>query len=491
MSWVQVQKVKVGSTIHYGGKEYEVKRNDFKDLSVQASDLPFPQSLKAIVEGRGDDFDGYNHEFFVTSQPQAVIPSVHASSTRAILEAKFAVRKQTIAEQLQDRFKSVPTCQGIPVTSTLKVSPSGLFPVPASKSDVDVLRQQLSSVAARANEAHYRIDSLEDDEDEDEDSYDEDQYDSYENSSSEEVDALRERVAKLEHGAIQSKLNSTQPQSNGGRFGMNLKGILGSFTGLFGKVSGQFALSPAGIAVRSNPNSPVSSWVAYDAKTGQLTDVQNMTFDLDVPAFRLPVDASAIAVGDIVVNDGKYQYVVEQNDDYVITICPSTRTRGSVLPVKNLLLQKSFYTVVKVIDFTNAGATATGGFNPLLLMAMDKGEGGKKDILPFLLMSGGLGGANGSTAGIDPMMLMMLGDNTDDLLPLLLLQQGGIAGGNAMQGILPLLLMGDKGGSGGGMKDILLMQALAGNGGGLGNLFGGAGQQTVAAPKATKAPEEE
>jgi hypothetical protein len=487
MSWTQVKDVKKGSVISYGDKKFNVVRNDLGDLQVQASDKPFPQSLKAIALGRGDDFNGMRHEVYVHSQPLTPLNPITISaqpssgSVRASLEQRFAAPKApSLKDSIEQRFARADHSHSVGLShGVLNVGSSVLFqssPV-ATQNDLDSLRRQLAELRSNVSHAEDRIDELE------EDDFDDSDDDGELEAAQERIAELEDRIAKLEHGAIQSKLNSVQNQkTNGGNNNMNIKNILGNFTGLFGKVEGQFALSPVGVAVRSNPNSPASGWVVYNKATGELTDVQNMTFDFSVPAFRLPVQADQVAVGDVVVNDGKYQYVVEVNDDYVTTICPSARSRSSVLPVKNMMLQKAFYTVVKVIDFTDANATQAGGFNPMLLMAMDKGN--KSDILPFILMGGGLG--NG--AGIDPMTLMLLGDNTDDLLPLLLMQQSGVAGGNALQGILPLLLLsGDKGGSGGGMKDILLMQALAGGQGGspFGNLFGGAQAtaQTVAAPK--------
>jgi hypothetical protein len=486
MSWTQVKDVKKGSVIAYGDANYTVVRNDFGDLLVQASDKPFPQSLKAIADGRDDDFNGMRHEVYVQSGPVAPlhVGTINAQPSsggdiRASLEQRFATPKApSLKDSIEQRFARADHSQSIGFSTNTPVRSLNVQgSVVATQNDLASLRQQLSELRSSINDTNDRVEELEYEE---EDDFDHDFADS---DAAQRIVELEDRLAKLEHGAIQSKLNSVQKQSNGGNNNMNIKNILGNFTGLFGKVEGQFALSPVGVAVRSNPNSPASGWVVYNKATGELTDVQNMTFDFSVPAFRLPVQADQVAVGDVVVNDGKYQYVVEVNDDYVTTICPSARSRSSVLPVKNMMLQKAFYTVVKVIDFTDANATQAGGFNPMLLMAMDKGN--KSDILPFILMGGGLG--NG--AGIDPMTLMLLGDNTDDLLPLLLMQQSGVAGGNALQGILPLLLLsGDKGGSGGGMKDILLMQALAGGQGGspFGNLFGGAPQataQTVAAPK--------
>merc|ERR1711981_985897 len=72
-----------------------------------------------------------------------------------------------------------------------------------------------------------------------------------------------------------------------------------------------------------------------------------------------------------------------------------------------------------------------------------------KDLLPLMMMSGGMGGAGGA-GGMDPMMMMlMLGDDSSssssssmkDLLPLMMMSggMGGTAG--AQGGMNPLLMM--------------------------------------------------
>jgi hypothetical protein len=78
-----------------------------------------------------------------------------------------------------------------------------------------------------------------------------------------------------------------------------------------------------------------------------------------------------------------------------------------------------------------------------------------------MALTGGFGGGNAGE--FNPMMLAMLGDNVDELLPLFLMQQGGATGGKDLQSLLPLLLLGDKGGK---SKDLLPLLAMSGGLGG-------------------------
>lgn len=268
-----------------------------------------------------------------------------------------------------------------------------------------------------------------------------------------------------------------------------MKNLLAGVKGQFGKVENVFAFSPVtgGLAVKTSNG----QFVAF--QDGQLVDVAGLTLDFKVPAFKLPVNASEVKAGDVVQNGAEYLYVTAVADGYVEAVSPARREKVSVLPTTNLLFGKPFFTVVRTID--GAGA----GFDPTMLMLMSDG-GSKEDLLPFLLMSGGLNGQQGQ---MNPMMLMALQDSTDDLLPLLLMQQGGAlgegfnplmmlamggdkggklndllplmmmqqggaAGAGAMNPMMMMMLMGDS--KGGDMKDLMMMQALGGGNGF--NLFG-------------------
>ena len=229
---------------------------------------------------------------------------------------------------------------------------------------------------------------------------------------------------------LQKQFNeSLKQQKTGGN--NTMKKLLGNAFN-FGKVEGKFAFSPitGGLALRKGIS---EDFIAYNKETKELTDVSGLTLKFNVPAFKLPVAAAQVVVGDIIIHNGEFVYVTKKADGYLEVINPEKGANASVIPTKNAILNATFYTVVKTLD-----AAGEGGFNPLLLMALDKGSD-KKDLLPLLLMSGGLGNA-GIPGAIDPTLLMLLGDDVDDLLPLVLMQQGGATGA----GFNPLmfLLMG-------------------------------------------------
>lgn len=272
----------------------------------------------------------------------------------------------------------------------------------------------------------------------------------------------RKLAAKKNESNVQAQLNQKLNQKSGGNGTM--KNVLGAIKNQFGKVEGKFAFSivTGGLALRKGIS---QEYVAYDKASKGLTDVSGLTLKFDVPAFKLPVAADQVAVGDLVIHNAEYVYVTKKVDGYLEVLNPEKGVRGSVVPTKNAILGAAFYTVVKTLD-----AAGDGGFNPMLLMAL--GDGNKDELVKIMALTGGFGGG-AQNGAIDPMMMMLLGDNLDDILPFVLMQQGGALGGNAAQGglqaILPLLLMGDKGGK---SKDLLPFLAMTG---GLGGAQGQAG----------------
>jgi hypothetical protein len=558
MSWKKVSDIVKDSLIDLRGVEYKVIENKHSDLLVaKVSNPAFVLSLETLIDiVQNDDWEGSAHEIYVKSEPKPQIPQYTAARKPGVqedfvhseIQSRFAAKGPSLEDQLKAATAGTTPERKVFATAVAGPSLEDQLRAARTESGISEVRSQLAGVGVQAasaaqgvarvdqavekvaklnSERHYNVQGQM--------SRVEGSVRNVQNQATElswhvqsvqdDVENVVERVSSLEHQALEARINqdlNTQKSAKAqGGNSMSIKKLLGNFTGLFGKVEGQFAYSPAGLAVRKNPNEYGSNWIVYDAKTRSLTDVQDLVLDFNIPAFQLPVTEDAVNEGDIILNNGKFQYVVEINDGYVKTISPSDSSYSSVIPTRNQFLNKTFYTTVKTLSLAGEG-----GFDPMLLMAMNKG-GDKQDLLPFLLMSGGLGG-NGAaaTGGIDPMMLALIGDNTEDLLPFLLLQQGGVAdkginplmlllmtdkGGDSKDSLLPLLLMGgglggaggaqaggiqsmlpfllmsgDKGGDS-GIKDILMMQALGG-GAGFGNLFGGtapaATPVTPAAPAA-------
>lgn len=197
----------------------------------------------------------------------------------------------------------------------------------------------------------------------------------------------------------------------------------------FGPVSGsQFRMSPYGLAVRTQAN----GWVAFNAASGELMDVDVINFDLSKMIYKMPVAQSAIAAGDILIHGGKPVFVRKADTDngIVNVIDYSTASVMDILPVKSPFGFNFFTKVVCFVDMNGASAASPdnpfGGLLPFLMM----GEG--KDFDPMMLM---FMGGNMNFASNPMMMYFMLnsdGKDNSNLLPLfLMMNSGNMPSGNA------------------------------------------------------------
>ena len=194
---------------------------------------------------------------------------------------------------------------------------------------------------------------------------------------------------------------------------MNMKNIFGQF----GPVTdGTIALSIKGMAVRN----PSGKYVAYDADTEEMYDVDILHFDVKTPIFfKIPVAITAIEFGDIIVhNDSHYCYVIDGDGKQFTVIDITTSEQRVILPQKSPF---GFNFVTKVISLMNPGTTADkdNPFGNIMPMMMLAGNLDSKDMLPFLLM--GQGGIDFQKNPLLMYFLMKDGGVSNDFLPFLLM----------------------------------------------------------------------
>lgn len=186
----------------------------------------------------------------------------------------------------------------------------------------------------------------------------------------------------------------------------------------FGPVSGNAVrMSMYGLAVKNKSG----TWVSYDAKSGDVMDVDVFNFDGAKFLYKMPVAIKDISVGDVIVHHNAPMFVVGVPADgkAVIAVDPIAGER------KEIMLTKSpfgFNFVTKVINFLgdtlSGGASAENPFGNLGLMMMLSEDGnGVKDMLPLMLMANG-----GSVDMSNPLMLYALmgsDGKMGDMLPFL------------------------------------------------------------------------
>jgi hypothetical protein len=188
----------------------------------------------------------------------------------------------------------------------------------------------------------------------------------------------------------------------------------------FGPVNGSMVrMSLYGLAVKNK----AGTWVSYDAKAGDIMDVDILNFDGAKFLYKMPVATKDIAIGDVVIHNGIPMFVIAiaVNGAYITAVDPINGER------KDIMLPKSpfgFNFATKVVNFLgnlNAGADASNPFGNLGLMLMLNDNKDMGDLLPLMLMTG--------NSGLDmsnPLMLYALMGNdsksgNDNILPMLMM----------------------------------------------------------------------
>lgn len=220
-----------------------------------------------------------------------------------------------------------------------------------------------------------------------------------------EFDALSDKVQ-----AIVDKYNNNDEKENS---------IMKGFNFDFGPMNGNVVrMSIYGLAVKNK----TGSWVAYDAKNGEIMDVDVFNFDGSKFMYRMPVAINDVAVGDVIVHMSVPMFIVGKSEDgkAVYAVDPVAGER------KEIMLTKSpfgFNFVTKVVNFLgNAfNADAANPFGNLgLMMMLSEDNKGMSDMLPFMLMANG---ANGFDMSNPMVMYMMCKDGAGDL-PMMLALSG-------------------------------------------------------------------
>lgn len=188
----------------------------------------------------------------------------------------------------------------------------------------------------------------------------------------------------------------------------------------FGPVnSAQFRMSPYGIAVSTNAN----GWVSYNAKTGEIFNVDILNFDISKMIYKMPVSLACIAIGDILIHSGKPVFVRAVNSNGTVSVVNyADSTVVDILPVKNIFGFNFFTKVVSLIDFSQNTASPDNPFGNILpFLMLDNSKENNFDPLAFVFMMNG----NNSNFFNNPMLLYYLisegANNKNNFLPFLLM----------------------------------------------------------------------
>ena len=208
-----------------------------------------------------------------------------------------------------------------------------------------------------------------------------------------DLDALEKKVQDV---IDKYENNNNNNNNNDNEENKNMK----NFNFDFGPMNGNVVrMSMYGLAVRDK----TGAYVSYDAKAGEIMNVDILNFDGANFLYKMPVAIKDIAVGDVVIHQNVPMFVVAMS--------APNKTLTVVDPVlgerKEIMLARSpfgFNFATKVVNFLgNAFDTAASAENPFgnmwMLLAMNE-DADMSSILPMMMF------AQGGAA--DPSMAMVM-----------------------------------------------------------------------------------
>ena len=189
----------------------------------------------------------------------------------------------------------------------------------------------------------------------------------------------------------------------------------------FGPVKGDnIRMSMYGLAVKNRDG----NYVAWDKVNENIMNVDILNFNGDGLMYKIPVAIKDIKDGDIVIHNKVPMFVLEVFDKSLDVIDIYSGERKSIILSRSPFGFDFATKVISLIDFgTMGGATPSednpfGNMWPLLML----GDSGSIDPMMLALMCAGKGDC------ANPMMmyaLMASKGNNDNLLPLILMMNGG------------------------------------------------------------------
>ena len=164
-------------------------------------------------------------------------------------------------------------------------------------------------------------------------------------------------------------------------------------------------------------------WTAYDKKNEEWIDVTAMLFNFDFPMFyKMPVAQDAVKTGDYIYHMNSYVRVIDFDDALrPVVEDPFSKTVKTILPTKNMFGFDFYTKLVSLAGDLTSMATKDQPFG---------------NILPFMLM-----GDNKNAKDMLPMMMLMNGGQMDMSNPFMMM---ALCGDGKMSDMLPLMMLMNK-----------------------------------------------
>ena len=197
---------------------------------------------------------------------------------------------------------------------------------------------------------------------------------------------------------------------------MEMKKIFGNLE--FGPLKG-YKMSHLGLALRNSANEIVS----YDKTKNEIVNVDLIDFNADNMVFGIPTAIKDVKVGDIIRHVNGHDVFVTSTENGIHVIDVAAGEKKEIIPTKSMFGFDFVTKIVCLIDFGAANASADQPFgNMLPLLMLSGSNGGMKDMLPMMML---MNGGKLDFGGMDlnnPLMLMAMcgGSESTNFFPMML-----------------------------------------------------------------------
>lgn len=199
------------------------------------------------------------------------------------------------------------------------------------------------------------------------------------------VSIMKERLTKAMY--TDSNSATTNPKPNKPSFNMNID---------FGPCGDEVAFSPYGLAIRNSKG----EYFTYNPTSKQTIDVTGFTFTFQNMVYRMPVAASAVKGGDMIIHKHHPMFVSSISEGNIEVIDILESEVKTVIPTSNPF---GFNFITKIMPIVNFGNTAPspdqpfGNLMPMMMASMvfgDNDGNNGNDMGKMFMLSAMMGNSN-------------------------------------------------------------------------------------------------
>lgn len=189
----------------------------------------------------------------------------------------------------------------------------------------------------------------------------------------------------------------------------------------FGPVKG-INMSHLGIALKN----AAGNMVSYDRQNGEIIDVDLIDFNVENMVYAMPCVIKDIKKGDVIRHVNGNAVFVTGTEGGIHVIDVAAGEKKEILSTKSMFGFDFVTKIVSLIDFSAMNASADQPFgNMLPLMMLSDNKSSMRDMLPMMMLMNG--GNFGSFDMSNPLMMMALmgngGSESNDFFPMVMAMQ--------------------------------------------------------------------